>query len=406
MPKYFLRYRDPQKKGEFLQGLGGVAAAGSFLPEHDDQVLIADLAPESVALQSAAGAEIFDDIKFDFNAGAPVPATLPLNATLAQVMQQVGAPAAWKVTRGEGVTVIIVDQGVADAPEFAKKHSPLSFSLDGSSPWDSNLGHGAMCASIAAGTTAAGGRYNGAAPAASILSVRVVSLAASGVYPAYSQLLKLRSQGSLLGPVVINNSFGLQACLPPTTSSDHPFFQIIQDLAAAGIASVFSAGNLHADRLCGKPPTDCGPTTIWSANSLDSVLCVGAVDWNNSNQTLPHANSSRGPGQFSTAPGKPDCVAPTYGEVLRKGGYASDLWWGTSAAAPVVTGLLALIFSRSLSLGVALTVSDAFDIVRHTCRPLPAPYNCVGNGLVDCLAAVNAVGTGNINGLTPTNATG
>jgi hypothetical protein len=82
MPKYFLRYRDPQKKGEFLQGLGGVAAAGSFLPEHDDQVLIADLAPESVALQSAAGAEIFDDIKFDFNAGAPVPATLPLNATL------------------------------------------------------------------------------------------------------------------------------------------------------------------------------------------------------------------------------------------------------------------------------------------------------------------------------------
>src|SRR5450432_373504 len=142
MPKYFLRYRDPQKKGEFLQGLGGVAAAGSFLPEHDDQVLIADLAPESVALQSAAGAEIFDDIKFDFNAGAPVPATLPLNATLAQVKQQVGAPAAWKVTRGEGVTVIIVDQGVADAPEFAKKHSPLSFSLDGSSPWDSNLGHG------------------------------------------------------------------------------------------------------------------------------------------------------------------------------------------------------------------------------------------------------------------------
>ena len=394
MPKYFFRYPDTRQRSEFLQQFAEPSATAAFSPPNNDQLPIADLTPEGAALQAASGVEVFDDIEFHIDTGTPALATLPLNATLAQVMQQVGAPGAWNLTRGEGATIVVVDKGVADAPEFAQKHSPLSFSLDSSNPWDSAFGHGAMCASIAAGTNAAGGRYNGVAPAASILSVRVQSVLASEVYPAYTQLLNLRNQGSLLGPVVVNNSFGVQSCVPTATPADHPFFQILQDLAGAGMAPVFSAGNLHADGLCGNPPAACGPNTIWSANSLDSVLCVGAVDWNNSNQTLPHANSSRGPGQFSTAPGKPDCVAPTYGEVLQKGGYASSLWWGTSAAAPVVSGLLGLVFSRSLNLGVALTVREAFDIVLRTCRSLPAPHTCVGAGLVDCLAAVNAVGTG------------
>src|SRR5436189_6400773 len=65
--------------------------------------------------------------------------------------------------------------------------------------------------------------------------------------------------------------------------------------------------------------------------------------------------------------------------------YVAMEWWGTSGAAPQVTGLAALILSKKPSLSVA----DVGDIIKKTCVPIGLAPTCAGAGLIDCLAAMS-----------------
>lgn len=150
------------------------------------------------------------------------------------------------------------------------------------------------------------------------------------------------------------------------------------------IVVVFAAGNNHFDTLCNHDPTACSPDTIWAINSIDEVLTVGTVNADNRNDQGPHANSSRGPGQWSQERPKPDVVAPTYGEVVWGNGYQIMEWWATSGACPQVAGLAALI----LSVNPGLSPARTGQIIRYAATPLNAPPECVGAGLIDCEAAV------------------
>src|SRR5262249_51219167 len=152
----------------------------------------------------------------------------------------------------------------------------------------------------------------------------------------------------------------------------------------------FAAGNNHAFGLCQHPETDDHPNTIWAVNSIDEVITVGTVDWDESNQAVggEHANSSRGPGQWSIRQDKPDVVAPTYGEVVWGATYRRLEWWGTSGACPQVAGLAALL----LSLHPALTPAQVQRLICANARPLPGkPATCVGHGIINCLATIQSV---------------
>src|SRR5262249_29385074 len=131
-------------------------------------------------------------------------------------------------------------------------------------------------------------------------------------------------------------------------------------------------------------PTKCSPNSIWAVNSMDEVLSVGTVNWNSRMDSGQHANSSRGPGQWATINKKPDCVAPTYGEVIWGSSYQVMEWWGTSGACPQVAGLAALLLSADSK----LTPAQVGDIIRQTCRAIQLPKTCAGAGLIDCEAAV------------------
>jgi subtilisin family serine protease len=149
-----------------------------------------------------------------------------------------------------------------------------------------------------------------------------------------------------------------------------------------GIVFVFAAGNAHADLCCKNPASNDSPNTIWATNSIDEVITVGTVDWEETNQNEgAHANSSRGPGDWSKNKSKPDVVAPTYGEVAWGSGFRKMEWWGTSGACPQAAGLAALMLAKKPS----LTPAQILQAVRESARRLTGkPPNCVGAGIIDC----------------------
>jgi hypothetical protein len=337
--------------------------------------------------------EVFEDFQFEplvpwWQQSSGVSALTPQvwqSKTQQHVMEHIKAPKAWETSTGKGVTIAIVDSGVdGTVTGFADK-SPDSFCpLPDTNPWVDSIGHGTMCASIAcAGETA---KYRGVAPQARLLSARS-TFAATDLYLIYRHLIDRKRAGAFAGGLVVSNSFGHNACLAPafadgkTFPEAHPFVDLVRECIKEGILFVFAAGNANAD-LCKNEATSDTPNTIWATNSIDEVITVGTVDWEETNQSAgAHANSSRGPGDWSRKKNKPDVVAPTYGEVTWGGGYQTMEWWGTSGACPQVAGLAALMLEKKPS----LTPAQILQAVREGARPLAGkPVNCVGAGIIDC----------------------
>ena len=420
MAKYFVRFKSETdtQMAFATASMFSTEAERPYRASRDPHLLIAELGPEHVASAKQSGADVYEDVLFSpvdagplyrqrgnawkyWEAGAPgfaaaaaapqvlltqPPIAAPASVVgLNEVAAHVRAPQAWNFARGAGVTVAIVDTGVINAhAEFpTSKQSPHSVSFSFSNPWDDTVGHGSMCACIAAATKAAGGKFNGIAPDATILSARS-TLFSTDIYKLYDRMIQDFENG-LTGPLVISNSYGMYTCTAPNgLPQDHPYLGIVREAVSKGIVVVFAAGNNHADVLCNNPPTACAPNTIWGVNSVDEVIAVGTVNQAERNDSGDHANSSRGPGQWAVARTKPDVVAPTYGQIIWGGGYRVMSWWGTSGACPQVAGLSALL----LSAVPTLTPANVASLVISTARPLSQAPTCVGAGIIDCEAAV------------------
>lgn len=418
--KYFVRTRDAgESVGVRTAQLGsttartGSEAAQSTGPmlgrmrrsKYAPTTLIGDFSEVEAQAVRNLGVELYEDFYFDCftgpdsqsksrTSGAKYWEMSSANARdLNDVMEQINAPSAWEVSRGRGVTIAVVDTGVCstlpEIPQF--KQSPIDLPTTyAGAHWKDEIGHGSMCAAIAGATVAEGGRYSGVAPGATIVAART-TLRATDIFQVYDELIDLTRSGLIDGPLVISNSFGSYSCSADVAfPDDHPFMEIVLAAVDAGIVVVFAAGNNHVDE-CGHDPSACSPNTIWGVNSHDRVISVGTVDENETNRdaSTPHCNSSRGPGQWADEYPKPDCVAPTYGEVVWGCGYRRMDWWGTSGACPQVAGLAALL----LELDRDLRPEQVADIVRSSCRDLSGPRACVGQGLIDCDAAVRLLAT-------------
>jgi hypothetical protein len=143
--------------------------------------------------------------------------------------------------------------------------------------------------------------------------------------------------------LVVNNSWGMfhpswdfEVNHPGNYSDNpnHPFNRIVGALERAGADILFAAGNCGAD--C--PDFRCQGVTnmaIYGANSHPQVLSVAGVD----TQKNRVGYSAIGPGRL--APLKPDISGYTH--FKGSGVYAAD--GGTSAASPVVAGVVAALRS-------------------------------------------------------------
>lgn len=109
---------------------------------------------------------------------APAAAQTPTDDPLAPeqvVLTDLGLPAAWANSTGEGVAVAVLDSGVDPAhPDLVDHLGPGRDEVDGDDAPDDRRGTGTHAAGVAAAVTGNGIGIAGAAPGATLLPVRVL----------------------------------------------------------------------------------------------------------------------------------------------------------------------------------------------------------------------------------------
>jgi type VII secretion-associated serine protease mycosin len=297
------------------------------------------------------------------------------------VLSMLNVEPAWQVTRGDGVTVAVVDSGVdghvsdltgqvTQGPDFTGVATKPS-----SPDWGV---HGTWMASLIAGHGHDGGGSGviGIAPDARILSIRVIPDHNDPAYAAYEHEQEGSIQASLAdginyavasGAEVISMSIGYTT---PSTivrkallnAYDHGVVVV----ASAG-NSGSSVGTYHDGQAPESFPAD-----------YPGVISVGAV---NSSGSVAGFSSDN----LSVQVAAPGVLVPAQG---RDGGY----WYvsGTSPACALVAGVAALIKSRYPHLSPHL-IAQALTSTT-TGRPAGGYDSQVGFGIVDAAAALTRAG--------------
>ena len=260
---------------------------------------------------------------------------------------------AWNVTRGNRhVIVAVVDSGVN--PKLRDLRGALVRSRDfvtgGYTKVDTE-GHGTLMASIIAARGNNGTGIPGYCWSCRVMPVRVAagphidnSLAAKGIRWAADH-----------GARIITLSFSEDPGEPP----DPSIASAIAYAARKDILVVSSAGNTYGGTSYTFPAADNGAYPVAGTNKFDNLS-----PW-----------SAKGSWIHLAAPGCQLGLAPT-GEVVEP--------CGTSAAAPAVAGVAALM----LSVNPSLTVTQIISILEHTSKPIAG----IAGGRVNAYAAVRLAG--------------
>jgi serine protease AprX len=167
---------------------------------------------------------------------------------------------------GQGVTVAVMDTGIDDLPDFAGRLIGGVDLSGGNNPFQDAYGHGTFVAGLIAGDGASsGGQYEGEAPGANLVSIKVAG--ANGVTDLGTLILGLQwavDNRIAYNIRVLNMSLGFQ---PFESTVVNPLDQAVQAAWNSGIAVVASAGN-------------AGPSdgTILSPGDDPLVITVGSLD--------------------------------------------------------------------------------------------------------------------------------
>ena len=343
----------------------------------------------------------------------------PTQSHLAQVANVVGAravQASYGLT-GAGVGVAVIDSGIANWHDDLtytgsnpgvrvvgnqRVAAFVDFVNGATQPYDDN-GHGTHVSGIIAGSGADSnyGTRRGIAPAAHIVSLKVLDAQGRGVISDVISAFDWAVTNRLTHNIrVINLSVGAAVT---TSYNDDPLTLAAKRAVESGIVVVAASGNLGRAANGG---AQYGGIT--APGNAPWVLTVGATNHNGTlrrNDDTVALYSSRGPTAIDHA-AKPDIVAPGTGIVslasrnstmyiskatgLVKGnvvGYKAYLTLsGTSMAAPVVAGSVALMIQANPS----LTPNLVKAILQYTAQMQPGvDYMTQGGGFLNTKGAVD-----------------
>lgn len=298
------------------------------------------------------------------------------------------APGAWDMATGAGQVIAVVDTGVT-------AHSDLNANLlngydfvasnrggNGFNPGIIDEGcstaswHGTHVAGVAAALTNNSVGVAGVAPNARILPVRVLNACGTGSTSDAADGIMWAAGGQIPGvPVnatpakVINVSFGSWIPCQQTLQS------AIDYATSRGAVVVVAAGNWGAEVASTEP------------GSCRNVVTVGGTDRTGANWGW--SDTGRGIDIAAPAAG----VWSTWNNGTTKpGGDDYDQMDGTSAAAPQVSGVLALVNSVAQK---ALSVAELRALLQQNVQPfLKTPTAPIGPGIVDAAKTVAAAKAG------------
>ena len=350
----------------------------------------------------------------DFQA---IPADRGDGREIAENLLQVNADRVWELGyTGEGILIAIIDTGVRlthadlqgrfwDGGDEYPNHG-YDFANHDNNPTDQN-GHGTHVAGTICGTGVSG-TQTGVAPGAKLMVLKVFG---NDQQTDETILVEAMQFAMEHGADVLNMSLGWP---DPSVPIRLLYRQACDNTLAAGIVASVCAGNIrHMQYIVPVPhniyaPGDCPPPYLHEDQMVNSggvscVISVGAVDSNNAIAYF----SSEGPSTWTdvtlyndypynpenpTEIGliRPDICAP--GMNIKSLDFNNDngycLMEGTSMATPCVSGAIALMLSKNPE----LTPAQIDEILERTAVHLSEhKSNDFGSGLLDALAAVNAV---------------
>jgi serine protease len=305
-------------------------------------------------------------------------------------------PQAWDQTAGAGVTVAIVDTGVAyedydvyrRAPDLAQTSFSQGYDfVNNSVHADDEMGHGTHVAGTIAQSTNNGLGVAGIAYQATIMPIKVLDSQGNG---SYDQVIQGITYAADHGARVINLSLGGRG---PSQSLK----EAVDYAVSKGAVVVAAAGNDSA-------------TSIDYPAAYDNAIAVGAIRYDLQRSSY----SNFGTGLSLMAPGG-DVTVDQNGDgyadgILQqtlapgsKSQFGLYFYQGTSMATPHVAAVVALLLARH----PAITPAQVRQALESTARDLgQTGYDLeYGHGLVQAKAALDYLGPGPVTPeptLTPT----
>jgi membrane-anchored mycosin MYCP len=304
-------------------------------------------------------------------------------------------PQVWKLTRGSGQRVAVIDTGVSPHPRLSRTAAGGDYVSTGKGDQDCD-GHGTAVAGIIAAAADPGhDDFSGVAPNVQLISIRQSSTrfgskadtSTSGVGDVDTLAKAVRTAADL-GASVINISS--VACIPSGSVLDDGALgaALAYTVDTKNAVVVAAAGNSGPGQCPAQPVEanwDTATVVVSPAWYDEYVLTVGSIDAHGEASSFTLA----GPWVDVAAPGEGVVSLSSSGAGLANalGGKQGPVpLSGTSYAAPVVSGLAALIRSRFPQ----LTARQVMQRITATAHHPPGGRDTrVGAGPVDLLAAVS-----------------
>ncbi|MER7796721.1 S8 family serine peptidase [Microbacterium sp. NPDC096154] len=286
-------------------------------------------------------------------------------------LEDYGITDAWKTTRGEGVTIAVIDTGIAEGPKHFDGAVVGGTDVSGAgtpngrTPVDViDPDHGSKVASLAAGRAVPdekGKGMVGVAPGANLLSVSL-GFGSAATVPFAEQVARAVVWSVDNGADVINMSFTTNQ-QGWDESWDEAFLYAMQN----DVVIVVAAGNRGS-----------GTSSVGAPATIPGVLTVAGVD---PEGRASVEASTQGITIGVSAPSEKLLGVTIDGKV--------EEWNGTSGAAPIVAGVAALVRSAHPELSAIDVINRIVKTAREP-EGVQVPDAFYGYGLVDAGAAVTA----------------